>query len=902
MTIRAKILFLLISFIINLSYAQTKHIINLKTRTERLPFGLTEEVPLLSPRIGLALSGGGARGLSQIGVLRALEEAGIQIDLIAGTSIGSIVGGFYSSGYSVTDLDSVAINTDWADLLSIGGTISRTELFIDQKVTEDRAIFTLRLDGLKPILPTSFNEGVKFSNYLTLQTLLAPIHAKDSFDDLLIKFRAVCTDLVSGNPVIIDNGSLGRAMRASSSVTFFLSPVKQDDLTLVDGGLVENIPAKTVKDMGADIIIAVNTTSPLHKLEDLDVPWLVVDQTVSIPMKRLDKEMLSIADIVIEPNIENSSAINFTNIDSLIIKGYKSALPHISIIKAKIDSFTFGQIKSESFYIRNIFCDRDTSQLINSFYNKYSSVDSVSNSTILFDLLTLYKTGLFEDIRANIIQHKDSANLKFVYAPAAVVNSILIVSGNGIEKSKIDSMLNYHMRKAYKPREIVYSIIEVLKYYRKNGYLLAKCTGIEFDKTTGHLQVFFNDGIISKVIIDANTSETVIEREFPVKAGDYFSYDVVKKGLTSLRSTGLFNDINLSVTETEEENILKLSLKERVSSLLKIGFLVNNVYKAQLGLDLRNVNLFGDGTEIGLFLFSGAGNRAYILELISHRVFNTYLTYKINAYYKFNDIGVYERTPSATEKTFTSTKTGEYRQIFYGASLSLGTQIEKFGKLIFTGKYQIDRAKNIEGSPVEPYETKIVSLKIGAIIDSRNKYPYPDDGIYFDGYYETAQSFLGGDEGFILVAMDFRHLFKLSKSNVLASRIHIGFGDKTLPLSEQFTLGGQHSFFGAHEDEYRGRQIALASLMYQYKLPFKIFFDTYLWFRYDLGATWRIQELIRFKDLKHGIGGTVSFDTPIGPADFSIGRSFLLRKDLLENPLSWGDILFYFSIGHAITF
>ena len=902
MTTRVKILFFLISFTINLSYAQTEQIINLKTRTERLPFGLTEKVPILSPRVGLALSGGGARGLSQIGVLRALGEAGIQVDLIAGTSIGSIVGGFYSSGYSVSELDSVAINTDWADLLSIGGTTSRTELFIDQKVSEDRSIFTLRLDGLKPILPTSFNEGVKFSNYLTLQTLLAPVHAKDSFDDLLIKFRAVCTDLVSGNPVIINSGSLGRAMRASSSVTFFLSPVKRDDLTLVDGGLVENIPVKTVKGMGADIVIAVNTTSPLHKLDDLDVPWLVVDQTVSIPMKRLDKEMLAGADIVIEPNIENSSATNFNNIDSLIIKGYKSTLPHISTIKAKINSFTFGQIESESFYIGNIVCDKDTSQIINSFYNKYSSVDSVSNSTILIDLLTLYKTGLFEDIQVNIIQHKDSTNLKFVYVLAVVIKSVSIISGGGIKKSKIDSMLNHLKGNSYNPREIVYSIIEVLKNYRKKGYLLAKCTSIEFDKTTGHLQVFFNEGIISKVIIDANTNKTVIEREFPIKAGDYFSYDVVKKGLTDLRSTGLFKDIDLSITETEEGNTLKLSLKERVSSLLKVGFLVDNVYKAQIGLDFRDVNLFGDGTEAGFFLFGGTSNRAYILEYIAHRVFNTYLTYKINAYYKFNDIGVYERTPSATEKTFTSTKTGEYRQIFYGASLSLGTQMQKFGKLIFTGKYQIDRVKNIDGNTVEPYETKIVSLKIGTTIDSRNKYPYPDNGVYFDGYYETAQSFLGGDEGFILVGMDFGYLVKLSKSNVLASRIHVGFGDKTLPLSEQFSLGGQYSFFGAHQDEFRGRQIVLASLKYQYKLSFKIFFDTYLWFRYDLGATWRIQESIRFKDLKHGVGGTVSFDTPIGPADFSIGRSFLLRKDLPDNPLSWGDILFYFSIGHAITF
>jgi len=903
MTIWIKTLFFLIlPFIINLSYAQTEYIINLETRSEHLPFGLTEEVPIVSPRIGLALSGGGARGLSQIGVLRALEEAGIQVNLIAGTSIGSIVGGFYSSGYSVAELDSIVNNTNWADLISIGGTTSRTELFIDQKVSEDRAIFTLRLDGFKPIIPTSFNEGVKFSNYLTLQTLMAPVHVKDSFDDLLIKFRAVCTDLVSGKPVILDKGSLARAMRASSSVTFFLSPVKRDDLTLVDGGLVENIPVKTVRYMGADIVIAVNTTSPLHKLDDLTVPWLVVDQTVSIPMKQLDNEMLSRADVVIEPNLENNTATNFTNIDSLVIKGYKSALPHIPTIKAKIDSFTLGQIENNNFHIGNIIFNRDTSQLINSFYSKYSLVDSVSNSTIVLDLLTLYKTGLFEDIQVNITQHKDFTNLKFVYVPAAVIKSISIVGGNGIEKSKIDSILNQLVGQTYKTREVVYSIIEVLKYYRKNGYLLAKCTGVEFDKITGHLKAFFNDGIINKVIIDANTSETVIKREFPLKAGDYFSYDVVKAGLTALRSTGLFNDIILSVTETAEGNTLKLSLKERVSSLLKVGFLVNNNYKAQLGLDFRDVNFLGDGTEVGLFLFGGASNRAYILEHIAYRVFDTYLTYKINAYYKFNDIGVYERTTSATERTFTSTKTGEYRQIFYGTSLSIGTQIEKFGKLIFTGKYQIDKVKNIEGSPIEPHKTKIVSLKIGATIDSRNKFPYPDDGLYFDGYYETAQSFLGGDEGFILVGIDFRHLFNFSKNHVFASRIHVGFGDKTLPLSEQFTLGGQHSFFGAHEDEFRGRQIALASLMYQIKLPFKIFFDTYLWFRYDLGATWRVQELIRFKDLKHGIGGTVSFDTPIGPADFSIGRSFLLRKGLVENSLSWGDILFYFSIGHAITF
>ena len=86
--------------------------------------------------------------------------------------------------------------------------------------------------------------------------------------------------------------------------------------------------------------------------------------------------------------------------------------------------------------------------------------------------------------------------------------------------------------------------------------------------------------------------------------------------------------------------------------------------------------------------------------------------------------------------------------------------------------------------------------------------------------------------------------------------------------------------------------------MYRYKLPFIIFFDTYLKLRYDLGSTWDVQEQIRFKDLRHGIGGSIAFDTPIGPAEFAAGRSFLLRKDLPNNPVSWGDVLFYFSIGY----
>ena len=406
----------------------------------------------------------------------------------------------------------------------------------------------------------------------------------------------------------------------------------------------------------------------------------------------------------------------------------------------------------------------------------------------------------------------------------------------------------------------------------------------------------------SAININSQTSKTVIEREFDVKVGDQLKYTELEEGLKNLRATGLFDDINLTI-EQERNNInLFLSVNERISRLVNLGFLVNNVYNFQLGIDIRDVNFLESGNELGLFLFGGTSNGAYILDYTAYRILNTYYTYKLSAYYKFNDIQVYSNTVSSTGNTYTSNYAGEYKQIFYGGALSLGTQLEKFGKLIFTGKYQVDQVKNIEGNVVNPYTTNLLGLKIGAVVDNQNKYPYPEDGLYFNGFYETAQGLQGNDDGYILFDADLKYYFSLGSQSVIAPRIHIGFGDKTLPLSEQFSLGGQYSFFGAYENQYRGRQIFLASLMYQYKLPFKIFFDTYTWFRYDVGSTWEEQETIKFKDLRHGIGGSISFDTPVGPADFSIGRSFLISQGLQSGSFVWGDVLFYFSIGYIINY
>lgn len=895
---------LIIIFLLHLSslYAQDVKTISLKTKVIKLPYGLDQNVLEAEPVIGLALSGGGARGLAQIGVIRALEEAGINIGAIAGTSMGSIIGGAYASGYSVNEMDSIVINTDWDKLLLVNNPSERRELFIDQKINEDRSLFTLRLNGFSPVLPTSFNEGLRLSNYLTLLCLSSPVIPKDNFDDLYIRYRAVCTSLVDGRQVILSSGSLARAMRASSSVSFLLAPIIVDSLTLVDGGLVSNIPVSAVSELDVDYVIAINTTSDLRKDEELELPWNIADQTVSIPIKRLEAAELLKANFHLQPNVNNWSSTDFINIDSLILTGYlytKNLLPEI---KAQIDSLTRLKAGVDKFWIKNVKSTLNSEAIEKPYLQKYSSMDSVSSFEIFEDMAELYKTGSFDSLSVSVEQDGDSTQINFKYILSPLIKEIEIFSDGTIDSSGAGFLLLSLKNKPFSGRLIFDVVRKLIVDYKRRGFLLFNLKDHSFDFETGKLTLEFSAGTISRININSETSKTVIDREFNVKVGDKLQYANLEEGLTRLRATGLFDDINLSVDHVDDGAELNLSVSEKISSMLKVGFLVDNTYNAQFALDFRDVNLFYSGTELGLFLFGGASNRAYILEHISYRILSTYLTYKLSAYYRFNDINVYTQTNSETGNTFSSNYIGKYRQIFYGGLLSVGTQLEKFGKLIFTGKYQYDEIKNKEGVVVSPYKTKIVSLRISGIVDDQNKYPYPENGVYFNGFYETAQSFLGGDESYLLFGAELRYYIKLHARHVISPKIQIGFGDKTLPLSEQFTLGGLYSFFGAHENEFRGRQVFLTSLMYQFKFPFKVFFDTYAWFRYDIGSTWAEQEQIRFKDLRHGIGGAISFDTPIGPADFSMGRSFIISQGLTENSFVWGDVLFYFSVGHAINF
>ena len=271
------------------------------------------------PKIGLALSGGGARGMAHVGVLKALEEKRIPIDYIAGTSMGSIVGGLYATGMSPEDLEWAIKSVDWDNALNPS---SKRRLKNYRQKQEEKDYFADIEIGIT-------REGAKSGTglvgdhkvMLELQRLVGSFNESD-FNKFPIPFRAVTTDLNAGVPYVIDHGDLAMAMRASMAVPLVFGPVKHQDRMLVDGGILNNLPVDVVREMGADIVIAVNISSPLAKVDEQSSVLAVTYQSVDVALVQNTKQSLLLADLVIQPELKGIDASMFDRAKDMINDGY----------------------------------------------------------------------------------------------------------------------------------------------------------------------------------------------------------------------------------------------------------------------------------------------------------------------------------------------------------------------------------------------------------------------------------------------------------------------------------------------------------------------------------------------------------------------------------------------------
>jgi NTE family protein len=294
------------------------------------PAAIRQERPTGRPRIGVALEGGGALGLAHIGVLEWFEEHHIPVDYVAGTSMGGLVGGFYATGMTPAELKKLIEGVDWKEVLSDSTPFEdlsyrRKE---DQRAYPNAFIFGLR-NGVS--LPSGLNSGHQIG--LLIDRITLPYYNLESFEALPTPFRCVATDIVSGKEVVFEQGSLAEALRSTMSIPGAFKPVIDKDQVLVDGGLVNNLPTDVVKDMGADIVIAVHLDTNQVEAKDIKSLFSVLQQSVRVVVAESELRGLARADAVISVALGGYNSTDYKKHDAIMQKGYETAEEKSRLLK-----------------------------------------------------------------------------------------------------------------------------------------------------------------------------------------------------------------------------------------------------------------------------------------------------------------------------------------------------------------------------------------------------------------------------------------------------------------------------------------------------------------------------------------------------------------------------------------
>jgi len=311
------------------------------------------------PKIGLVLSGGGAKGFAHIGVLKVLDKAGVKIDYIGGTSMGAVVGGLYASGYSATQIDSIFYNTNFDELLQ--DYIPRSSKSFYEKKNDEMYAVSLPFRKFKITIPVALSKGMY--NYSLLSKLTHNVRHVRDFSKLPIPFICIATDIEKGEEVVLKSGYLAQAMLASSAFPSLFYPVEIDGKLLVDGGVTNNYPVEELRKMGADIIIGVDVQDDLKNRNSLNDATRILVQITNLDMIKKMSEKINLTDIYIKPDVTEFGVISFNQGREIIKKGEEAAL-------LTIDKLNALSLSTKEYHHDNLRVQHDTLLIKNVSLNR----------------------------------------------------------------------------------------------------------------------------------------------------------------------------------------------------------------------------------------------------------------------------------------------------------------------------------------------------------------------------------------------------------------------------------------------------------------------------------------------------------------------------------------------------
>lgn len=360
---------------------------------------------LSRPTVGLVLSGGGAKGFAHIGVLKVIEEAGLPIDYIGGTSMGSIIGGLYAIGYSPMMMQQIVEEQNWDAIMS--DNIPQKYISIDEKMLDRHYLATFPFRNKKIQMKSSIYDGEMIN--LLLARLTSPVYKIRNYEELPIPFLCVAADLETSDAYEMTKGNLQRSIRASMSIPFYFSPVEVDGRLLIDGGLRNNFPVPNVRQKGVDIIIGVDVQRDFRKKEELNSMSTIMNQIISMADIDAYKRAKEDIDVYIKPELAKYGMMDFNYYDSIIALGERAAREKLPQLKRLADSINnISNYKRErpdikpldTVYVVSLKIEgvgeENTSFIRKSFAKHYPTTMSLSD--IETSIMRICATGYYKNV------------------------------------------------------------------------------------------------------------------------------------------------------------------------------------------------------------------------------------------------------------------------------------------------------------------------------------------------------------------------------------------------------------------------------------------------------------------------------------------------------------------------
>lgn len=489
-------------------------------------------------KVGLVLSGGGAKGLAHVAVLQVLEEAGIRVDYIGGTSMGAIIGSLYATGYTANQIDSIVKSVNFERVLS--NDLPRKSKPFYEKEEGEKYALTLPIRKRNVGIPKAISEGQNVLNLLT--ELTQQVNDIKDFNELPIPFVCIATDLETGKEVVLRSGFLPLAVKASGSFPTLLAPVEIDGQLLTDGGIVNNFPVEEVKEMGPDIIIGVDIQSGLSEQENLNSALKILNQIVGFQMYKTLESKYKDVDVLIKPNLKNYSVISFDKINEIMKQGDSASRAKMNQLKdiAKCQKQEKPKHVNASafkkFHIEKISITGNKNYTRSYILGKLNlkKKDTTSYKSLVESVNNLSATGNFEIIQYEIDKDTNGDIVKFkvkeneihnylnlgihyddLYKTGFIVN---ITSKHLLLKNDIlslDLILGDNLRYNF-------------NYFIDNGFYWS--FGVKSNYNTFNTNVNYFEGAINKINLDyQNFSnqlylQTVFARKFAIGVSAEFKH------------------------------------------------------------------------------------------------------------------------------------------------------------------------------------------------------------------------------------------------------------------------------------------------------------------------------------------------------------------------------------------